>query len=83
MSNNLMKLLEARLLGILIPRPVFCSHPRLLHGSNAFYNVPQVVTVSRDGHGYVWELKDGKKVCELAFSAPGRSAEKYLFRACR
>ncbi|CAN8006225.1 unnamed protein product [Ixodes pacificus] len=42
-----------------------------------------VVTVSRDGHGYVWELKDGKKVCELAFSAPGRSAEKYLFRACR
>ncbi|EEC05401.1 conserved hypothetical protein, partial [Ixodes scapularis] len=42
-----------------------------------------VVTVSRDGHGYVWELKDGKKVCELAFSAPGRSTEKYLFRACR
>lgn len=43
----------------------------------------KVVTVSRDGHGYVWDAADGKKVCELIFTAPGSSSEKYLFRACR
>lgn len=43
----------------------------------------KVVTVSRDGHGYVWDAMDGKKVCELVFTAPGNIAEKYLFRACR
>lgn len=43
----------------------------------------KVVTVSRDGHGYVWDALDGKQICELTFVAPGNSSEKYLFRACR
>ncbi|KAH7976594.1 hypothetical protein HPB52_016861 [Rhipicephalus sanguineus] len=43
----------------------------------------KVVTVSRDGHGYVWDALDGKQVCELTFVPPGNSSEKYIFRACR
>ncbi|XP_077495300.1 guanine nucleotide-exchange factor SEC12 [Amblyomma americanum] len=43
----------------------------------------KVVTVSRDGHGYIWNAKDSEKVCELLFTPPGNSSEKYIFRACR
>lgn len=43
----------------------------------------KVVTVSRDGHGYVWEAEDGTRVCELALAPPGKTSEKYLFRSCR
>ncbi|KAH8030040.1 hypothetical protein HPB51_006472 [Rhipicephalus microplus] len=43
----------------------------------------KVVTVSRDGHGYVWDALNGKQVCELTFVPPGNSSERYIFRACR
>ncbi|XP_064486397.1 prolactin regulatory element-binding protein-like [Ornithodoros turicata] len=43
----------------------------------------KVVTVSRDGHGYVWDTSDGSLVSELTCNFPSKSAEKYVFRACR
>lgn len=43
----------------------------------------KIVSVSRDGHGYIWNSKDSKKVCELKYELPNRTEGKYIFRSCR
>ncbi|XP_065322198.1 uncharacterized protein LOC135929514 isoform X2 [Gordionus sp. m RMFG-2023] len=40
---------------------------------------PHIVSLSRDGHAYVWNSEDGSKICELKWSL----ATRYRFRACR
>ncbi|XP_076317658.1 guanine nucleotide-exchange factor SEC12 isoform X2 [Tachypleus tridentatus] len=43
----------------------------------------KVVSISRDGHGFVWNVKDGTKHCELKFVLQKEGDDKYIFRSCR
>ncbi|XP_022250089.1 prolactin regulatory element-binding protein-like isoform X2 [Limulus polyphemus] len=43
----------------------------------------KIVSISRDGHGFVWNVKDGTKHCELKFLLPKKGDDKYIFRSCR
>lgn len=42
----------------------------------------ELVSISRDGHGYVWDVETGKKTHDLCYELPNNN-EKYLFRGSR
>ncbi|XP_054718747.1 prolactin regulatory element-binding protein-like [Uloborus diversus] len=42
-----------------------------------------IVSVSRDGHGKIWSIKDGSLITELKYSLPSNCDSKYIFRSCR
>ncbi|XP_067121094.1 guanine nucleotide-exchange factor SEC12 isoform X1 [Centruroides vittatus] len=42
----------------------------------------ELVSISRDGHGYVWDLETGKKLHDLTYELPNND-EKYVFRGSR
>lgn len=47
----------------------------------------KLVSISRDGHGYIWNAKTGSRICELEYVLPISKTStkpiKYIFRGCR
>lgn len=47
----------------------------------------KIASISRDGHGYVWDAESGAKCAELKYQIPGAGSNgvviKYSFRSCR
>lgn len=43
----------------------------------------QIVSVSRDGHGKVWDAEKGTLISELKYELPSKANAKYRFRSCR
>ncbi|XP_015924539.1 guanine nucleotide-exchange factor SEC12 [Parasteatoda tepidariorum] len=43
----------------------------------------KIVSISRDGHGKIWNAENGSLVTELNYVLPSKSTAKYIFRSCR
>lgn len=43
----------------------------------------KLASVSRDGHGKIWNIEGGTLLCDLKYNIALPSQEKYIFRSCR
>lgn len=61
--------------------PFFCSaHTKEIDDIDISPDSKHIVTISKDGKGFVWDIATSKKVFDLKWDTPG--ASKYLFKRC-